>query len=613
MLGRVSADPDIRKAAREAEARLAVAGSAALMRTDVAELVAAVFERQSAGASSALPGDSLDEQDRHLLTVMHGQYQQSGAGIRDPVMRDRVKAATDRLTDLTTEAKRTLTEDPGGKWLTRAELEGVPERILQQLEQRGGESAGSEAYLVSLRKGIIIPVLRNAVREETRKALFEAKESRFPENVGRLTEILRLRHEIAQCLGFENHAALKMEEKMHESVSDVQEVLQRTRHTLQIVAKNEIDVMLRLKQASDPGSTTLYSWDWSFYTQMLKKQEYHVDANKFSEYFEVQNTLKGMFGIFQQLFGLDFKTINASVWHQDVIVYEVWDTNDGSAFLGYLYVDLYSREGKFDGASHSAIKPACLLPLVPHARQFADVFFQSFIDPSGARTVPVSVLIYNFVKHPSRPTLLQHNEVKTLFHELGHGIHHLVSRTKYALSYSRDFVEIPSIMLENFIWVPEILVRLGKHYSHLDSKHSKAWDSASKEDDGQFTKVSSGLPQDLAEAMARTKHVNAAHDMLTQIRLALFDLTIHAPTENRTATDDETTLLWHTLRRDIIGLPDGSSMNAGQAGFQHIYKNYDAGYFGYVTYVTPTNQKAHGKMLAVKLEANSEQIKTLRH
>lgn len=211
--------------------------------------------------------------------------------------------------------------------------------------------------------------------------------------------------------------------------------------------------------------------------------------------------------------------------------------------------------------------------------------------------MPISALIYNFVKHPSKPTLLQHNEVKTLFHELGHGIHHLVSRTKYSLSHSRDFVEVPSIMLENFIWVPEILVRLGRHYTYLGGSGGKddtktCWandDDDDDDDDGpRPNTVSATLPQDLAEAMARTKNVNAAHDMLVQIRLALFDLTIHAPSpeEGRTATDQDTTLLWNTLRRDTVGLADGDAMTAGQAGFQHIYKNYDAGYFGYVTYVT---------------------------
>lgn len=359
LLGRVSPDPKIREAAREAEAKLSNAATAAWMRTDVAKLVAAVFERQSAHVPSDGTSDGLDKEDRHLLAVIHGDYQRSGASIRDPVTRDRVKAATDRLNELTTEAKKTLTEAHTGKWFTRSELEGVPERILQQLERRHSEIDDSEAFLVTLRKGVIIPVLRNAVKEETRKALFEAKECRFPENVGRLTEILRLRHEIAQCLGFKNHAALKMEEKMHNSVSEVQQVLQRTRDMLQTVAKREIDTMLQLKRETDLETTTLYSWDWSFFTQKLKKQKYCVDANKFSEYFEVKNTLDGMFGVFQELFGLEFRTIDASVWHEDVVVYEVWDTSDGSAFLGYLYVDLFSREGKFDGASHYALQPVC--------------------------------------------------------------------------------------------------------------------------------------------------------------------------------------------------------------------------------------------------------------
>lgn len=367
LLGRVSPDPKIREAAREAEAKLSNAASAALMRTDVAELVAAVFEGHSAHASSDMPSDdSLDKEDRHLLAVIHGEYQRSGAGIRDTLTREMVKAATDRLNELTTEAKKTLTEGQSGKWFTRDELEGVPERILQQLEQRHSEIDDNEAFLVTLRKGIIIPVLRNAVREETRKALFEAKESRFPENVGRLTEILRLRHEIAQCLGFENHATLKMEEKMHQSVSEVQKLLQRTRDMLQTVAKREIDTMLQLKRKTDPNAEALYSWDWSFFTQKLKQQRFSLDANKFSEYFEVRNTLQGMFGIFQELFGLDFRTIHASVWHEDIVVYQVWDTSNGSAFLGYLYVDLFSREGKFDGASHYALQPVCTTSLSRH-------------------------------------------------------------------------------------------------------------------------------------------------------------------------------------------------------------------------------------------------------
>lgn len=373
LLGRVSPDPKIREAARESEAKLSNAASAALMRTDVAELVAAVFARQSAHASSDVTDDGLDKEDRHLLAVVHGEYQRSGAGIRDPGTRERVKAATDRLNELTTEAKRTLTEGQSGKWFTRAELEGVPERILQQLERRHSEIDDSEAFLVTLRKGIIIPVLRNAVKEETRKALFEAKECRFPENVGRLTEILRLRHEIAQCLGFENHAALKMEEKMHNSVSEVQQVLQRTRDMFQTVAKREIETMLQLKRETDPEAEFLYSWDWSFFTQKLKKQKYCIDANKFSEYFEVKNTLEGMFGIFQELFGLEFKTIDASVWHEDVVVYEVWDTSNGSAFLGYLYVDLFSREGKFDGASHYTLQPVCSPSLPSQERRVVNI------------------------------------------------------------------------------------------------------------------------------------------------------------------------------------------------------------------------------------------------
>ncbi|KAJ4422439.1 hypothetical protein N0V82_002887 [Gnomoniopsis sp. IMI 355080] len=146
-------------------------------------------------------------------------------------------------------------------------------------EQMGPKRASSHCAKASS------SVMRNAVKQERRKALFEAKERRFPGNVGRLTEILQLSHEIAQCLGFEHHAAFKMEDEMHEDVLKVQDVLLSTLHMLQTVAKREVDTMLLLKHETDPESTTLYSWDWSFYTQELKKQTYRIASKKIQRVF----------------------------------------------------------------------------------------------------------------------------------------------------------------------------------------------------------------------------------------------------------------------------------------------------------------------------------------
>lgn len=209
---------------------------------------------------------------------------------------------------------------------------------------------------------------------------------------------------------------------------------------------------------------------------------------------------------------------------------------------------------------------------------------QGFTEASGVEHFPVSALVYNFVKHPSAPTLLQHNEIRTLFHELGHGVHNLVSRTKYALPSSRDFVEVPSIMLENFVWVPEILERLSMHFSYLSDDGNRPLEGQPAQLSDPGTANKKKLPRALAQAVHRCKNVNAAHDMLTQIRLSMFDLAIHAPLDGKTVTEDETTVLWNMLRRDVVGLQQNNTrMTAGQAGFRHIYRGYDAGYFGYVT------------------------------
>lgn len=168
-----------------------------------------------------------------------------------------------------------------------------------------------------------------------------------------------------------------------------------------------------------------------------------------------------------------------------------------------------------------------------------------------------------------------------MFHELGHGIHYLASRSKYAIPFSRDFVEVPSLMLENFIWEPEVLISLSKHYSHVNTRFFAAWEEDLASDKAMISEAPSKLPRALAESISRTKRVNAAHDMLTQIHLALFDLATHS---TQAMSETDITNLWNTLKRDVIGLQDEhGTVRAGQAGFPHIFKKYDASYFGYVT------------------------------
>ena len=189
-----------------------------------------------------------------------------------------------------------------------------------------------------------------------------------------------------------------------------------------------------------------------------------------------------------------------------------------------------------------------------------------------------------------RPTLLQHREVKSLFHELGHAIHYLVSETKYAMGFSRDFVEIPSIVLENWIWVPDVLVRLGRHYSLLSAGYREHWETEQQQQGGgkvSGVEAEAALPRQLAEDLARARTVNGAHDMLHQVQLALFDLTIHTGRGHASVADIDLTRLWNTGMEATMRLsglidPDTGAMRGwDQAGFGHIFRAYDAGYFAY--------------------------------
>lgn len=177
---------------------------------------------------------------------------------------------------------------------------------------------------------------------------------------------------------------------------------------------------------------------------------------------------------------------------------------------------------------------------------------------------------------PERPTLLLMSQIRTMFHEMGHAIHNLCSQTKYGIAHSRDFVEIPSLMLEHWIWDPEVLTKIGMHYTYLEkSESSVVWEDGANH---------GTIPRDLVMAVCRTKNLHKAHEILLEVQRAIFDLVIHTPRDATKAKEMDTTLLWNTTRRDIVGLPLGLSteqLGFAQAAFGHIFRAYDAGFFAY--------------------------------
>ncbi|RSM18473.1 hypothetical protein CDV31_002609 [Fusarium ambrosium] len=549
----VSEDKDLRDASRKVEEMTLKANAEGLMRRDVASLVKAVYEKHQRGE------EVLDDESAYTLFKTHRAYQNTGAGIQDEALREKYMAAVEERNQVLVAARKTISESDEGIYFSRDELAGVPSSILDAMAL----NEDGTKLKVTFKKGHLISVMKHAINARTRKALLTAKEQRFPENVARLERAVDLRNSTARMLGFKTHGALKMEDKMAKSVESVVARLERLRTELKPLAEEEMKTLYGIKKTyiKDHGTdedsddaSRLNAWDWAFYARILEKERYSVDSLLISEYFEVNHSLKGMLGIFEELFGMVFIPTDAPTWQKDVTVYEAWDSEEqGGGFLGYLYLDLYAREGKYSGAHSSLIQPG-------------------FTTPENTRHYPSSSLVTSLIHTPSRPTLLMHSELKTMFHELGHAIHKLVTRTAHQHGCARDFVEIPSILLESWIWVPSVLRRLGRHYSYLNDEGLAFWESQK----GERERTSEMLPEKLALDLAKTKHVNGAHAMLHQVFLALFDLTIHNAEEGHPV---DTTELWNKSKSEIMGLFREDSI--GQASFAHSFRGYDTAYFTY--------------------------------
>ncbi|KAF4502968.1 metallo ase [Fusarium agapanthi] len=519
LLGQLSPDKELRDAARQAETRVAAAQVKILMRHDIASLVGAIYEREKTA-----PDGNLDGQDRHLLTRMHGEYLRSGSFLRGEKEREELRAAMEEIDQVRSAAQTSFTEDEGGIWFDRADLGGVPETVLESMPQQGTR------IQVTFQNAHVTAVMRHAVSNDTRRRFAIADQNRLPENVPRLASLVTLRSIV---------------DKMAPSVDYVEAQLGDLHKRLKPLAVAETDRLIKLKQrdCKEPLSE-LYSWDRAYYLHKQARGSFFVGHVLLAEYFEANHTLQGMLDVFHELFCIDFKPIVTSVWQENVVAYEVWDApSEGGRFLGHLYVDLFDREGKYRGAHHVLIQ-------------------SGFIEAYSDKHYPASPLVCSFAcPSLSRPTLLQHSEVKTMFHELGHAIHNILARTKYAIPHSRDFIEIPSIMLENGIWLPDVLIRLGSHYKSQEA-----------------------LPRELAETVARTRNANRANIILAQVQPALFDLAIHTPLTHKAALEMATTEVWNRTKRDILTHsfgPNPQDWEAGQARFAHMFRKNDGSYFAY--------------------------------
>ncbi|MCJ1437835.1 hypothetical protein MMC27_007222 [Xylographa pallens] len=577
----VAAEKAVRDASTEADKLIDDFSIESNMREDLYKLVDAAFQKK----------ERLDAESQRLLEKERKDYIRNGLSLPAGSKRDRFKEIKKRLSQISIQFQKNLNEENGGLWFTNDELEGVPEDVLSTLTKGHGINEGK--LRLTFKYPDLFPTLKYAKNPITRQKVFIDNENKSNQNVPLFKEAVLLRDEAARLLGYPNHAAFKIEDKMAKTPATVDEFLGDLRKRLAKGGAKEKEILHKLKEEDlkSRGEEKSFDghyflWDHRYYSRLQLERDYQLDQQKVAEYFPLQTTLSAMLRIFEELLGLAFVEITTEdrsaispsgkgediVWHPDVQVFSVWDDEgEGQAFVGYLYTDLHPRDGKYGHAANFNLSPG-------------------FINPNGTRRYPATALVCNFSKPgPKKPSLLKHDEVVTLFHELGHGIHDLVSKTKYArfhgTSVVQDFVEAPSQMLENWCWTPSQLKALSQHYSTLSPEYLASW----KEHAAGQSQPSEKIPDDLIDNLIKTKHVNDALFTLRQLHFGMFDMAVHEPTTHEELEQTDCTELYNRLRTEISCLdgPEvlgmGNDWGHGQATFGHLIGGYDAGYYGYLS------------------------------
>ena len=475
--------------------------------------------------------DSLAGADLKLADDIHRDMRRMGFGLDDNQFA-RLKKLTEELKKLENDFGKAINDWDDHIVVPHARLGGLPQRYIDGLRKT---DAGQ--YSVSLRYPDLFPFMELADDDAGRKELAHKNFRKGgEENLERLVHMIQLRQEIAGLLGYQTHADYAEEVRMSRTAGAVRQFLERIIEALKPVAHKELAELVAYKfhtqKAEKPSPITFY--EIAYWAYKMKKELFDLDMERVKEYFPLQTVTNGMLEMYQELLGLKFSPANLPVWHPDVKSYMVAEATSG-ALLGYFFLDLYPREGKY---GHAAAFPITLGP------------------------TPAVALVCNFPKPTdSSPSLLSHGEVETFLHEFGHCVHALVSGQKWqrqnGFGVPLDFIEALSQIFEYWAWDERSLMRLSGHY-----------------------KTGAPLPPDLLKKLLGARTYRQTSSFLRQAVLALYDLDMHDRSTDSPVRADVLAQTYRDMRLtyEHIDLPDDAIF---AAGWSHM-ADYDAGYYGYL-------------------------------
>ncbi len=422
-------------------------------------------------------------------------------------------------------------------------LAGLPESALEAAAQTAKEK-GQEGWTFTLHAPSYSPLMMYCEDRDLRHELYMAYNTQCVQdnefnNEELVKKIVNLRLAIAQLLGYESHADYVLENRMAENAGNVNNLLDQLLVAYLPAAKEEVKAVQEIAARTEGKDFELMPWDWAFYSEKLRVEKYSLNDEMVRPYFKLENVTNGVFGLATRLYGITFvENKNIPVYHPDVKAYDVLD-KDG-AYLAVLYTDFFPRAGKQSGAWMTSFK-------------------EQYVK-DGVDSRPHVTITMNFTKPTeSKPALLTQDEVETFLHEFGHALHGMFSATTYpsmgGTSVYRDFVELPSQLMENFLPKKEFLATFAYHY-----------------ETGEL------IPDELVERIVRAQNYNAAYLCIRQLSLGILDMAWYSRT---TPFEGDVIAYEQEAWKSTQLLPSAQGTNM-TTHFGHIMSGgYSAGYYSY--------------------------------
>jgi oligopeptidase A len=490
----------------------------------------------------------LTDTQEHILKHALIDFKLSGLHL-DEAQQKKYASIQSRLAELTSKYEQNLM-DATMSWLKviidKEELAGLPETELSMLASFA-EARELEGFVVTLEIPSYLAIMTYADNRVLREEVYTAYTTRASElgpdegqfdNGEVMAELLTLKSQKAQLLGYTNYAELSVETKMAESPQQVIEFLEQLNVACNAQAKIEFEALKAY--AKEQGCEEIQAWDVAYYSEKLKQQNYQISQAELRPYFPVDKVIEGLFELTHHHFEVEFEKVeNPVVWHSDVQHYLIKRNNK---LVAEFYLDLYARGHKRGGA-------------------WMNDYCGRFKLEDGTVQTPIAYLTCNFAPPAKdKPALLTHDEVVTLFHEFGHGIHHMLTQVD-ELSASGianvpwDAVELPSQFMENFCYQPEVIEKLSQHFE-----------------------TGEALPKEKLDKLIAAKNFQSAMAMVRQLEFALFDMNMYlsGPLDVKGIQQ-----VLDGIRKQVaVSIPP--SFNRFQNGFSHIFAGgYSAGYYSY--------------------------------